>query len=425
MEEVKVAVAGCGTVGSGVVSLIKQNADVIRRRVGKSIKIVGVADRNPEKVLRLGISQEKFFKDPFELFNLDADIYVELMGSVDVAQRFITEALKRGKGVVTANKALLAERGQGILEALKGGGVLRFEASVGGGIPVVKALTEGLVANRINRIVGIINGTANFILTNMSKKGIPFERALDEAKALGYAESDPSLDVDGYDAAHKIAILASLSFGRWIDINSVFVDGIRKITPLDIEFAGQFGYSVKLIALAKRSDSQVEVRVHPAMLPQSHILSSVEGVYNACLVEGDFVGQTLYYGKGAGRKPTASAVVADICDIASGRGSSLTNELLGEHSDIKVKDPQEFVSNFYLRFTAVDKPGVLAKISSILGKHGISIKMALQKDINVDGGVPIVLTTHEAKMETVKRAIGEIDKLDVIKKPTFVCMIEE
>ncbi|MEO2065760.1 MAG: homoserine dehydrogenase, partial [Desulfurobacteriaceae bacterium] len=296
---------------------------------------------------------------------------------------------------------------------------------VGGGIPVIKALREGLVGNRIERIYGIINGTANFILTQMTQKGLSFEEALKLAQENGYAEADPTLDVEGFDAAHKIAILSSLAFCRWVKTENVFVDGISKLTPLDIEIAKEeFGYSVKLLAVAKEVDGSLEVRVHPTMIPEEHILSSVNGVFNACLIEGDFVGETLYYGKGAGQKPTASAVVSDIVDLAVGNSFSIP-ECLFRDSSLPIKEPDQFVSSFYLRFTAVDRPGVLAKIAQILGKYQISIKMALQKSIDFNGGVPVVMTTHPAKKRDIDFAVKEIDQLDVILKPTFVCMIEE
>jgi homoserine dehydrogenase len=308
--------------------------------------------------------------------------------------------------------------------ARESGVSLKFEASVGGGIPVIKALREGLVGNRIKGIYGIINGTANYILTMMTEKKVDFYTALKEAQELGYAEADPTLDVEGYDAAHKIAILSSLAYCRWVKTENVYLRGIREITPLDIELAMDFGYRIKLLAISKLEENGMEVRVHPTMIPENHILASVNGVFNACLVDGDFVGETLYYGKGAGEKPTASAVVSDIVDLALGNFYDVP-ECLFEKSEVKIKEPDEFVSSFYLRFTALDKPGVLASISKILAKFGISIKMALQKSVTVEGGVPVVMTTHPAKKRDVQKAIEEIDKLDVILKPTFVCMIEE
>ncbi|SMP11467.1 homoserine dehydrogenase [Desulfurobacterium pacificum] len=422
----RVGIVGCGTVGSGVVKLLLQNSSLIERRTGEKIEIAFVADKNPEKVKSLGVPVDRVYDDGFEaLKSVDCDVIVELIGGTTVARDLIIEALKMEKHVVTANKALLADYGKDLFMLARESGVsLKFEASVGGGIPVIKALREGLVGNRIKGIYGIINGTANYILTMMTEKKVDFYTALKEAQELGYAEADPTLDVEGYDAAHKIAILSSLAYCRWVKTENVYLRGIREITPLDIELAMDFGYRIKLLAISKLEENGMEVRVHPTMIPENHILASVNGVFNACLVDGDFVGETLYYGKGAGEKPTASAVVSDIVDLALGNFYDVP-ECLFEKSEVKIKEPDEFVSSFYLRFTALDKPGVLASISKILAKFGISIKMALQKSVTVEGGVPVVMTTHPAKKRDVQKAIEEIDKLDVILKPTFVCMIEE
>jgi homoserine dehydrogenase len=426
LESFKVGIVGCGTVGGGVVKLLLENGSVIERRIGKKLEIAFVADKEVEKVKRLGIPEEKIFDDGFKALSKPCDVVVELIGGTTVAKEIILKAIERGRHVVTANKALLAESGEELFKKARERGVsLKFEASVGGGIPVIKALREGLSGNRIKRIYGIINGTANYILTEMTEKGINFETALKKAQRLGYAEADPTLDIEGFDAAHKIAILSTLSFGRWVRTENVFVKGIREITPLDIELAAEFGYRVKLLAISKVVDGKLEVRVHPTMIPEEHILSSVNGVFNACLIEGDFVGETLYYGMGAGERPTASAVVSDIVDIAMGNTYDVPEELFSDDEKLEIKEPDDFISSFYLRFTAVDRPGVLAKISKVLGDYGISIKMALQKSISVNGGVPVVMTTHPAPKRKVQEAINRIDSLDVILSPTFVCMIEE
>jgi homoserine dehydrogenase len=424
----KVGIAGCGTVGSGVVKLLLENGKLISERIGQEIEISFVADLEPQKVERLGVPRGKIYEDVFKaLEETDYDVVVELIGGTGVAKRVIERALRKGKAVVTANKALLADFGEELFKlARETGAPLKYEASVGGGIPVIKALREGLIGNRIESIYGIINGTANYILTQMSQKGISFEEALKRAQELGYAEADPILDIEGFDAAHKIAVLSTIAFCRWVKTDGVFVKGIREITPLDIEIAREeFGYSVKLLAIAKERDGGLEVRVHPTMIPEEHILSSVNGVFNACLIKGDFVGETLYYGKGAGEKPTASAVVSDIVDVALGNTFSIPECLFNSGEKLRLKEPDEFISSFYLRFTAVDRPGVLAKIAQILGKYQISIKMALQKSMAFNGGVPVVMTTHPARKREIDRAVSEIDKLDVILKPTFVCMIEE
>jgi len=424
----KVGIAGCGTVGSGVVKLLLENGKLISERIGQEIEISFVADLEPQKVERLGVPRGKIYEDVFKaLEETDYDVVVELIGGTGVAKRVIERALRKGKAVVTANKALLADFGEELFKlARETGAPLKYEASVGGGIPVIKALREGLIGNRIESIYGIINGTANYILTQMSQKGISFEEALKRAQELGYAEADPILDIEGFDAAHKIAVLSTIAFCRWVKTDGVFVKGIREITPLDIEIAREeFGYSVKLLAIAKERDGGLEVRVHPTMIPEEHILSSVNGVFNACLIKGDFVGETLYYGKGAGEKPTASAVVSDIVDVALGNTFSIPECLFNSGEKLRLKEPDEFISSFYLRFTAVDRPGVLAKIAQILGKYQISIKMALQKSMAFNGGVPVVMTTHPARKREIDTAVSEIDKLDVILKPTFVCMIEE
>jgi homoserine dehydrogenase len=426
LESFKVGIVGCGTVGGGVVKLLLENGSVIERRIGKKVEIAFVADKEVEKVKRLGIPEEKIFDDGFKALSKTCDVVVELIGGTTIAKEIILKAIEKGRHVVTANKALLAESGEELFKKARERGVsLKFEASVGGGIPVIKALREGLSGNRIKRIYGIINGTANYILSEMTEKGINFETALKKAQELGYAEADPTLDVEGYDAAHKIAILSTLSFGRWVKTENVFVRGIREITPLDLKLAAEFGYRVKLLAISKVVDGKLEVRVHPTMIPQEHILSNVNGVFNACLIEGDFVGETLYYGMGAGERPTASAVVADIVDIAMGNTYDVPEELFSDAEKLEIKEPDDFISSFYLRFTAVDRPGVLAKISKVLGDYGISIKMALQKSINVNGGVPVVMTTHPALKRKVQEAIRKIDSFDVILSPTFVCMIEE
>ncbi len=426
MTPFRVGIAGCGTVGSGVVKLLKENASLIEKRIGRKIEIAFVADRDTEKVRKLGIPADKTYNDGLKALSAECDAVVELIGGTTVAKRLIEEALKRKKHVVTANKALLADFGRDLFFLARENGVsLKFEASVGGGIPVIKALREGLVGNRIKAVYGILNGTTNYILTEMTEKGIDFETALKEAQRLGYAEADPTLDVEGFDAAHKIAVLSSLAFCRWVKTENVYVKGISDLTPLDIEIAKEeFGYVVKLLAISKVTDGNLEVRVHPTMIPEDHILASVNGVFNACLIEGDFVGETLYYGKGAGEKPTASAVVSDIIDLALGNSYSVP-ECLFKEEELKISEPDEFISSFYLRFTALDRPGVLARIGEVLARYNISIRMALQKGRQIKGAVPVVMTTHPARKREVQKAIEEIDKLDVIVKPTFVCMIEE
>ncbi|WP_457679356.1 homoserine dehydrogenase [Thermovibrio sp.] len=424
----KVGIAGCGTVGSGVVKLLLENRELLKERTGREIEIAFVADLNTQKVVSLGVPKEKVFDDAVKAVRkVECDAVVELIGGTKVARLVIEEALKRKRHVITANKALLAEVGRELFTLARKMGVsLKYEASVGGGIPVIKALREGLVGNKVERIYGIINGTANFILSQMSQKGLSFKEALKIAQEKGYAEADPTLDVEGVDAAHKIAILASLAYCTWVRGKEVYTKGIKELTPLDIEVAKEeFGYCVKLLAIAKIVEGALEVRVHPTMIPEEHILSDVNGVFNACLIEGDFVGETLYYGMGAGERPTASAVVSDITDVAVGNLFSIPECLFKGKEKFPLRKPDQFSSSFYLRFTAVDKPGVLAQIAEILGRNGISIKMALQRSIEFNGGVPVIMTTHCAQKSQIDEAIAEIDGLPVILKPTFVCPIEE
>ncbi len=421
----RIGIIGCGTVGTGVVELLKENSDLIYRRTGKHIDIAYVADRNVERVKSLGI--EKVYDDGFKaLDNEDVDLVVELIGGITAAKSVTLKAIERGMDVVTANKALLADSGEEIFrKAAERNVCIKFGASVGGGIPLIRSLVRGLVANRIERIVGIINGTANYVLSSMASDGIAFDGALERAKQLGYAESDPSLDINGFDSAHKIAILSCLSYCTWINTKNVYVKGIKDVSLLDVKLAHEFRYRIKLLAIAEVINGELSIRVHPTMIPENHILSNVDGNFNACLVKGDFVGETVYYGKGAGQKPTASAVVSDIVDIALGDRFSIPRCLIDNTEKLKIKEIGDFSSNFYLRFTAVDKPGVLARISEVLGRYNISIKMALQRNMDVNGGVPIVMTTHLARQRDIRRAILEIDDLDVILKPTFSCMIEE
>lgn len=346
---------------------------------------------------------------------------VELVGGTTIAKEFILEALRNGKHVVTANKALLAEHGNEIFkEALQRGLKIGFEASVGGGIPIIKVIKEGLVANKMLAIYGIINGTTNFILTKMTYEGIDFQDALREAQTLGYAEADPTLDIEGIDSAHKITILASLAYGIPFSFNSVYCEGITKITAQDIAFAKEFGYKIKLLAITKILDGEIELRVHPTMVPEHYLISKVDGVFNAIYVEGDCVGSTLYYGRGAGSMPTGSAVVADIVDIAKG-----INTMPVDFSEkYTIKPMQEIESMYYFRFNALDRPGVLSKISGVFGEHNISIASVIQKGRSKAGAVPLVILTHKAKEKDVLRALEEIDKLPVVSDKSVFIRVE-
>lgn len=424
MGEIGVGLIGFGTVGTGVVRLLLENASLLEERIGLRLKLRRIAD--------LDIERDRGVKIPREILTTDAlqviedptvDIVVELIGGIEPAKSFILRALELGKPVVTANKALLAQHGKELFEKAQQKGVpIGFEGSVGGGIPVIKALREGLVANRIEVILGILNGTSNYILTKMTEEGKDFEEALREAQRLGYAEADPSLDVEGTDAAHKLTILASLAFGTWIDLDWVYVEGISHLSPLDIEFSKEFGYRIKLLAIAKRGTEGLQLRVHPTMIPAEHLLSQVKGVYNAIYLAGDAVGPTLLYGQGAGALPTGSAVVSDLVQVATRGDHGLLPFDLDRRPSLK--GIEELRCPYYLRFTAVDRPGVLSKISGILGENDISIASVIQKGRTRTGAVPIVMMTHEAVERNVRRALEAIDSLDVIRDSTKLLRVE-
>lgn len=419
MKQVNVGIIGFGTVGTGTVKILLNQRELIKKRTGIDLVLKKVADKDIERPRDVSLPKEMLTTDAWELIrNPDIDIVVELVGGIHPAKEFIIEALKNGKHVVTANKALLAEEGNDIFkEALKNSVMVGFEASVGGGIPIIKVMKEGLVANKMVAIYGIINGTTNFILTKMTDEGIDFQDALRQAQELGYAEADPTLDIEGIDSAHKLTILASLAYGIPLSFDKVYCEGITKITALDIAFAKEFGYKIKLLAIAKLLDGQIELRVHPTMVPEHYLISKVDGVFNAIYVEGDSVGSTLYYGRGAGSLPTGSAVVADIVDIAKGCGKISLD--FSENYEIKPMD--EIESMYYFRFTALDRPGVLSKISGVFGTHNISIASVIQKGRSKAGAVPLVILTHKAKEKDVIKAVEEIDRLPVVAaKSTFI-----
>ena len=430
--EVRVGIVGCGVVGTGTVALLLENSKVIEEKTGLRISISKVADKDWQRPREYNIPEHLRTTDYREVLE-NSQIVVELVGGKDFAKKLILEAIDKGKHVVTANKHLLAEEGEEIFDRAKKKGVmLGFEASVGGGIPIIKALREGLVGNRVQNIYGILNGTTNYILTKMLEEDISFETALSMAKELGYAEADPSLDIDGWDSAHKISLLAFVGFGKHFPFKEVYVEGIRNIDLLDVELGKELGYTLKLLAIAKRMDSGVELRVHPTFLPSDNPLAKVSDVYNAILVEGDFVGKTMFYGRGAGSRPTASAVVSDIVDIAK----SMKHCIFPRHtweSQEELKINRNFYSRYYLRFDVPDRPGVLAKIAHVLAEYNISIASVLQKEkvCRVAGRegqpiVPLVILTHKAYEMDVQSAIQDIQKLPVVEgKPTILRVEEE
>jgi homoserine dehydrogenase len=421
MREVGVGIVGIGTVGGGVVQVLQENGDEIERRLGFRVRLVAVADKDIETDRGVPIDRSLLTTDVGRVLDApDVDIVVELIGGYEPAKTFLLRAIANGKHVVTANKALLAVHGDEVFSAARETGVdVGFEASVGGGIPILRAVREGMAANRIRSILGILNGTTNYILTEMKEKGEAFERVLKEAQKLGYAEADPTFDVEGVDAAHKLCILGTMAFGCRIPFEAVYTEGIRHITPQDIEYAGDFGYDIKLLAVAKYDGKRVDARVHPTMIPSDHLLADVRGVYNAVFVDADFLGPTLYYGQGAGRRATASAVVGDIIELArnvkSGVGGRVPPRAFqeGAMGAARLQPIEDIVCQYYLRFTALDKPGVLSKISGVLGEYGISLESVVQKGRDAGQAVPLVFMTHEAREADVRHALGEIDTLGV------------
>jgi homoserine dehydrogenase len=433
MKEIKVGLIGFGTVGSGVVKILQKNSRLIEKRMGARIVLKKIADIDLETdrgvKLKPGLltrRADEVIRDP------EIDIVMELVGGIEPAKTFILKAIRNRKHIVTANKALLALHGDEIFrEAYRFGVDVSFEASVGGGIPLIRSIKEGLVANRIQSIFGILNGTSNYILSKMTDDGRNFKEVLREAQEEGYAEADPTYDIEGIDAAHKLTILIRLAFGTSIQFKEIFIGGISEITPLDIQFSREFGYRIKLLAIAKIDQGKIEARVHPTMIPEGHLLSTVDGVFNAIYIKGDAVGATLFYGQGAGQMPTGSAVVGDLVELgrnllirATGRRVPLLSFQESAIEKIPLKKMDEVVMPFYMRFSALDRPGVLSRISGILGKNDISISAVIQKGRQVNGAVPIVMMTHEAKEKNVHRALKEIDHLGVILGKTLFIRVE-
>ena len=433
MRQVNIAILGCGTVGTGVARLLLENGDVIRDRIGCNLNLKYVADIDTEKDRGLTLAPGVMIPDAATaIADPTVDIVVETIGGEGIARKLILEAIGKGKHVVTANKALLAKHGNAIIAAATGHGVdLAYEASVGGCMPIIKTIRESLVGNRISAMTGILNGTCNYILSKITDEGVVFETALAEAQAKGYAEADPTLDVEGQDAAHKLAILAALAFGMKINFDDVYIEGISRITPMDIEFAAQFGYRIKLLAITKFDGRAVEARVHPTMIPFDNMLSNVNGTLNAISVSADAVGEILLYGHGAGMMPTASAVVSDIADIARNLASDGAGRVpvMGFQPDkvrpIAVMPMDDIVTNYYFRFDAMDRPGVLATIAGILGKYAISLKFVHQKGRKTNGSVPVVMLTHHAREADVTRALAEISALDVVASTPMLIRIED
>ncbi|WP_136249306.1 homoserine dehydrogenase [Halomonas borealis] len=419
MKPVRVGICGLGTVGGGTFNVLTRNADEIARRAGRPIVIEQVAFRTPNP--ECDVTGIKSTQDVFEVAaNPDIDVVVELIGGYDVARELVLAAIDNGKHVVTANKALIAVHGNEIFQAAHEKSVIvAFEAAVAGGIPVIKSLREGLGANRIEWLAGIINGTGNFILTHMRDEGRAFEDVLAEAQALGYAEADPTFDVEGIDAAHKLTILASIAYGVPLQFEKAYTEGISRITAEDVEQADNLGYTIKHLGISRRTDDGLELRVHPTLIPKERLLANVHGVKNAISVMGDAVGPTLYYGAGAGAEPTASAVVADVLDVARDittdhhyRVPYLAFSGIGENADQPPILAMEDISTaYYLRLLAVDRPGVLARVASTLSEEGISIEALIQKEVTEGELVPIILMTHRTRERQMNEAIRKIESM--------------
>jgi len=427
MKEIGVGIIGLGIVGTGVYEAIAQHSDEIARRTGVKLAVRKAVDIDESRRKELGIPGDVFTNDAREAIKSESvDIVVELIGGYTPAGEFIIESLNEGKHVVTANKALLAKQGAELVElAVKNGVDLCFEASVAGGIPILKALREGLAANNINHIYGIVNGTCNYILSRMTYDNMGFDRALKEAQKKGFAEADPTLDIEGDDSAHKLAILASIAFNMHVDLSDLYIEGITQITHKDVEYADELGYVIKLLAIAKSSNNEVELRVHPALVSKDSLLASVRGEFNALLLDGDVVGTTMYYGKGAGRRPTASAIVSDLIDIGKNIqcGSVLRSKPFTYANDRRIKSIEEIVSHYYLRFTALDMPGVLSQVSGILGEYQIGIASVIQKAQDRGKHVPLVIMTHDALERDVRNALAKINELECIKEKSTLIRI--
>jgi homoserine dehydrogenase len=431
MKEIQVGLIGFGTVGTGVAKILLEKQDVLTPLIGTPLKLKRIVDLDLERDRGVALPPgllvnhvDQILEDP------DIAIVIELVGGLEPARSFILKALDKGKHVVTANKALLAHKGEEIFgKAAEKKLDIGFEASVCGGIPAILTFQQGLVANEIESILGIFNGTSNFILTRMSEDGLSYETALKEAQQKGYAEADPTLDVEGLDTAHKLSILMHLAYGTPLNPEALFVEGITRIGPLDIGFAREFGYCIKLLALCRKEGFRLEARVQPTMIPKTHMLANVQGAYNALFIRGDAVEDILLYGKGAGMMPTGSAVVSDLVNISRNINKGVSQRIPPRIRGAGPATPEmkpfsAVITHYYLRFSAMDQPGVLSTIAGILGNHGISIASVIQKGRGLGGAVPIVMMTHEARESSMQAAIREIDCLPVIADGTVIIRVE-
>jgi len=424
----KIAVAGLGTVGAGTLQVLERQAELLAQRAGRRIVVAAVSARDRRRDRGVGLSAVRWYEDAAAMAaDPEIDVVVELIGGADgIARHVLDTALDHGKHVVTANKALMAHHGTRLAaRAEEKGVVLSFEASVAGGIPVIKGLREGLAGNRLERVYGILNGTSNYILTTMRETAHEFAEVLGEAQKLGYAEADPSFDIDGIDAAHKLAILASVGFGRPVDLGGVYAEGIRHVSRLDIDFAEELGYRIKLLGIARLTEEGLEQRVHPCMVPRATPIAAVEGVYNAVVAEGDFVGRVVLQGRGAGAFPTASAVAADLVDIAAGRRSAPFGIPTADLRDIPGVPIERHQGAYYIRLMVVDQPGVIADVAAALRDEQVSMESMIQRGRAPGEAVPVVMTTHVAVEAAMRRALKRIEALDTVLEAPRMIRIED
>jgi len=427
VESVKIGLMGLGTVGSGVVRLLEDNGSLIARKLGFPLEISKILVRDPQKPRAVEVDPSLLTSNPDDLLdNPQLPIVVEVMGGTSPAREYVLKALRRGKSVVTANKDLLALYGEELFQAAReGGGDLFFEASVGGGIPIIRPLKVCLAANRFKEVIGIVNGTTNYILTKMSREGREFQEALQEAQRLGYAEADPSADIEGDDAARKLAILASVAFNSRVTYPQVYREGIKNVAPQDILYAAELGYAVKLLAIAKDWGDRIEARVHPALIPFSHPLANVHDEFNAVFVVGDAAGELMFYGRGAGSLPTASAVVGDVMEAAINYKQGIRGRILCTCFYRKgIKPMEEVETSYYLRLLAEDRPGVLAQIARVFGEHKVSLASVIQKRL-VGEFAELVFVTHLAREENMRRALKLLHHLPVVKAISCLLRVEE
>ncbi len=433
MKTIKVGLLGCGTVGTGVAKILIEKQELIQRRVGAAIHLKHVADIDTTRDRGISFAPGVMTDDAARVVqDPDIDIIVEMIGGDTFAREMTLMAIENGKPVVTANKALLAAHGNELFAAADKKGVdLAYEASVGGCMPIIKTLRESMVGNRIEAMSGILNGTCNYILSKITDEGISFATALSQAQANGYAEADPTLDVQGYDTAHKLAILSALAYGMPYNLPDIYIEGISRISPMDIDYARQFGYRIKLLAISKNMGNTVQARVHPTMIPCDNMLAGVNGNLNAVSVSADAVGDILLYGYGAGMMPTASSVVADIVDLARNLLTGAVGRIpllawqANQIRPMAVLPIDDIETFYYFRFSALDQPGVLSTIAGVLGRHDISIKSVHQKGRKINGGVPIVMMTHRAREAGVQRAMNELSRLDVVSDQPVLIRIED